>query len=149
MKKKVKIILLQDISKVGKKYDLKELANGYAHYLYKNKQIEFYNSKTWTEVEKVKVLEREKELANLAETQTLQKRLNQLALSFNLTKNPKGEVLGSVGFQEISTELKKSDIALAKKHLPSDFHSLNKIGEHILPLKLGSGLVARLKIIIN
>jgi len=149
MKKKVKTILLQDISKVGKKYELKELANGYALYLYKNKQVEFYNQKSWTEVEKAKVLERERELAVLAETQILQKRLNQLTLTFTLTKNQKGEALGSIGFQEISSELKKSDIALAKKHLPSDFHSLNKAGEHTIPLKLGSGLTARLKIIIN
>ncbi|MCE8158989.1 MAG: 50S ribosomal protein L9 [Candidatus Moeniiplasma glomeromycotorum] len=149
MKKKVKTILLQDISKVGRKYDLKELANGYAHYLYKNGQVNFYNKKTWAEVEKTKVLEQERELAALAEAQILQKNLNKLTLTFTLTKNQKGEVLGSVGFQEITSELKKSDITLAKKHLPSDFHSLNKTGEHTVPLKLGSGLTARLKIIIN
>ena len=149
MKKKVKTILLQDISKVGKKYDLKELANGYAHYLYKNKQVEFYNQKTWTEVEKAKALERERELAAFAETQILQKRLNQLTLTFTLTKNQKGEVLGSIGFKEIASELKNSDITLVKKHLPSDFHPLNKLGENTIPLKLGSGLTARLKIIIK
>jgi ribosomal protein L9 len=58
-------------------------------------------------------------------------------------------LLGSVGFPEIASELKKNDIVLAKKHLPSNFHSLNKMGENILSLKLGSGLTARLKIIIN
>src|SRR5437763_1088261 len=119
MKKKVKTILLQDISKVGKKFDLKELANGYAHYLYKNGQVDFYNKKTWAEVEKAKVLERERELAALAEAQVLQKNLNKLTLTFILTKNQKGEVLGSVGFPEIASELKKSDIIFAKKHLPS------------------------------
>src|ERR1043165_7315180 len=98
MKKKVKTILLQDISKWGKKYDLKELANGYAHYLYKNGQVEFYNQKTWTEVEKAKALERERELAVFAETQILQKRLNQLTLTFTFTKNAKGGVLVSIGF---------------------------------------------------
>ena len=60
-----------------------------------------------------------------------------------------GEVLGSVGFKEIASELKKSDVILAKKQLPAEFNSLNKLGEHVVPLKLGSGLVSRLKIIIS
>lgn len=46
MKRKVKTILLQDISKVGKKYDLKELSKGYAHYLYRSQKINFYNPTT-------------------------------------------------------------------------------------------------------
>jgi ribosomal protein L9 len=43
MKKKVKIILLQDISELGKKYEVKELAKGHVKYLYRNKQVDFYN----------------------------------------------------------------------------------------------------------
>src|SRR3954452_726250 len=120
MKKKVKTILLHDISKVGKKYELKELASGYANYLYKNKQVEFYNQNSWAEIEKIKASEKERELVALAETQAVQKKLNKLTLSFTLAKNQKGEVLGSIGFPEITSELKKTDIILAKKYLPSD-----------------------------
>ncbi|MCE8163013.1 MAG: 50S ribosomal protein L9 [Candidatus Moeniiplasma glomeromycotorum] len=149
MKKKVKIILLQDVIKLGKKYEVKELPQGYANYLYKNQQINFYNQETWAETEKAKELERQKKLTALAEAQTLQKKLAKLVLNFTLPKNQKGEVLGSVGTKEITLELKKSDIILAKKQLPSEFHSLNKIGEHTIPLKLGSGLATRLKIIIS
>ncbi|KLL02330.1 MAG: 50S ribosomal protein L9 [Mycoplasmataceae bacterium RC_NB112A] len=149
MKKKVKTILLQDISKVGKKYDFKELSRGYAHYLYKKQMINFYNAENWSAVEKEKALEKERQSAALAEAQSLQKIISKLTLNFTLPKNPKGEALGSVNFKEIASELKKSNINLAKKQLPSEFHSLNKLGEHTIPLRLGSGLTTRLKIIIN
>lgn len=85
----------------------------------------------------------------MAQAQALQKQIAKLTLTFTLPKNQKGEVLGSVSSSEILAELKKTDIILAKKHLPSDFHSLNKTGEHILPLKLGSDLTTRLKIVVK
>jgi ribosomal protein L9 len=149
MKKKVKTILLEDINKVGKKYDLKELSKGYAQYLYKEQKINFYTPETWSEVEKEKGLEKERQSAAIAQAQDLQKRLAQLTLAFTLPKNQKGGVLGSIGSPEILAELKKMDILLTKKHLPTDFHSLNKVGEHVVSLKLGGGLNSQLKITIN
>ncbi|CAI2162214.1 17144_t:CDS:2 [Funneliformis geosporum] len=77
--------------------------------------------------------------------QELYKRVNNFTLNFTLKKNEKGEPFGSVGFKEISQELEKVGIHLEKSHLV-DFHSLNKLGENGLQVKLSSNLVANLKI---
>ncbi|CAI2161608.1 15269_t:CDS:2 [Funneliformis geosporum] len=77
--------------------------------------------------------------------QELYKRVNNFTLNFTLKKNEKGEPFGSVGFKEISQELEKVGIHLEKSHLV-DFHSLNKLGENGLQVKLSKIITLRGKL---
>jgi len=78
----------------------------------------------------------------------LHKKVNNFTLTFILKKNEKGEPFGSVGFKEITQELEKAGIHLEKSHLVN-FHSLNKLGENVIQIKLSNSLSANLKVVLS
>jgi len=147
MKKTEKVILLHK-NQWGEKYEIKELARGFSRYLLLQNQVVLANKKTLSWLEKQKAKQVQEELILEAKAREIYERLNNFCLSFTLKKGEKGEPFGSVGFKEILEELTKTDFHLEKSQLV-DFHPLNKLGEHTMPVKLSSKLTANLKIIVK
>jgi len=148
MAKKEKVILIEN-GELGKNFKVTELRRGFiTNYLLPTKKIMLYNKRSLLWIEKQKIQQEQKKVLAEEKAQELYKRVNNFTLNFTLKKNEKGEPFGSVGFKEISQELEKVGIHLEKSHLV-DFHSLNKLGENGLQVKLSSNLVANLKIVLN
>ena len=148
MKRREKVILLQD-NKVGKKYEIKELRRGFvANYLLPKKEILLANEKNLAWLAKQKVKKSQEDLILEEKAREIYEKINNFSLSFTLKKDDKGEPFGSVGFKEILQELEKSDFHCEKSQLLG-FHPLNKLGENIIQVKLSSKLIANLKIIVK
>ena len=147
MPKKEKVILVEN-SELGKNFKVTELRKGFVKYLLLKRQVMIYNKKNLSWIEKQKAQQEQKKILAEDKAKELYKKINNFALTFTLKKNEKGEPFGSVGFKELSQELEKAGIHLEKSHL-MDFHSLNKLGENILKIKLSSSLIANLKVILN
>jgi len=148
MKKKEKVILAHS-GKLGSKYEVVELKKGFViNYLLPRHQVMLYNQPNLSWVKRQQDQEAKKSLVLEEEVHELYKKLNNFTLSFTLKKDEKGDVFGSVGFKEILQELANSHFQLEKSQL-LDFHPLNKLGENIVKVKLGSNIVADLKIIVN
>ena len=111
------------------------------------KEVLICNDRNISWVEKQKAKLQKENLALETKAQEIYKRLNNSILSFTLKKDEKGEPFGSVGFKEILQELEKSEFYLEKNQL-LEFHSLNKLGENIVRVKLSNSLIANLKILI-
>ncbi|MCE8163648.1 MAG: 50S ribosomal protein L9 [Candidatus Moeniiplasma glomeromycotorum] len=146
MKKREKVIFLHK-NRWGGKYEIKELARGFARYLLLQKQILLANEKNLSRLED-KLAKQEKENLLLEEkAQELYQKINNFPLQFTLEKNEKGEPLGSVNFKEILQELEKNGFQLEKSQLV-EFHPPRKLGENTVKVKLSNKIVANLKIII-
>jgi ribosomal protein L9 len=111
-------------------------------------KVLLYNHNNLLWVEKQRVKEEQKNLLLEEKAQEIYKKINNFTLNFTLKKDEKGEPFGSVGFREILQELEKSGFLLEKSQL-LEFHSLNKLGENTVRVKLSSEIIANLKITIK
>ena len=77
IKKKQKIILLQG-SKIGEKYETKEIKRGFANYLWKQKVFLFANKKNQAWVEEQKLKKEQESISAKEKAQSLYQKINNL-----------------------------------------------------------------------
>ena len=144
----MKVILLADVPKVGKKGEIKDVADGYArNYLLKRNLAvqESEGSK--------KVLEKQKEEAakldaqRRKEAEELKKVIEATALEFKV-KAKNGKVSGSVSTKQIEDELRKQDITIDKRKI-KDNVPLNELGTYNVKVELYKDVVANIKVILT
>ena len=113
----MKVILLKDIKKLGKKDEIINVADGYArNYLFPNK-LAVIASETGREILQGEKLDREKEHERKREeAKEIAKKLEDITLKFDVKTGKDGRVFGSISTKQIEAELKKKhDIALDKR----------------------------------
>jgi large subunit ribosomal protein L9 len=141
----LKVILLDNIKALGKKGEIKEVAEGYARnfLLPKKMAIEATpgNIKKLNE-EKARI--KQKEMAEEGEARKLAERLNGLVLTFTAKAGEGGKLFGSITSKEICEELfKKTQIELDKKKLDLADSSLKALGRHEVTAYLYKGVTAK------
>ena len=116
----MKVILLQDVKKVGKKGEIVEVSDGYAANFLFPKKLAVKESK-----KSVEILEQQKEDARVElekqrqEALKIKEQLKDITLEFKLKSNA-GKVFGSVSFKQVEEELKnKYSIIIDKRKITS------------------------------
>lgn len=111
----MKVILLKDVPKVGRKGEVKNVSDGYArNFLVAKGFATEATEKALLHIAKgeaAKAAEREKEEK---EYRTLAKALSELELLFTLKLGEKGESFGSIGSSKILDALKAKKISLGE-----------------------------------
>ncbi len=138
----MKVIFLKDIKGVGKKFDVKNVSDGYARNFLFPQNL----AKATTE-EVIKNIENQKKAAIKEEEETknelivLAKNLENKEFEFKVKTGDKGEVFGSVTKNDIEKSIAVSggiEIFLDKP--------IKKLGEHRVEVNLGKGVRVSLKI---
>ena len=119
----MKVILLEDIENVGKKYDVKEVKDGHArNFLIPNKLVKLANKKNleWLESKKGEIESQAEE--DLKKSQELASQLDDLEVSISVKVGDGGQLFESINNVKISEKLKemgydvkKSQIIFCKK----------------------------------
>lgn len=117
----MKVYFLQDVKGKGKKGEIKELKDGYANFLIKDKKVTEYNNKTKDLIDAI-ILE-EKVNASLEKMQAeLDKsKLESKALVFKRALNKKGKLDKAVSKKDITEKIKEMfglDVDSRKLDLP-------------------------------
>ncbi len=145
----MKVILLQDIENLGKKNDVKEVADGYArNFLLPNKLVKLGTTKALEELEKKKesiAQKAEKELKLMQEFVSQIDR-QEIEIPVKLKKN--GEIYGSVTPNKIVQFLKKKKFNIKKTQIKLK-EPIKKLGEYSVAINFDHGLEAEIKIIIT
>ena len=134
----MKIILLQDIAKIGKKFDVKEISNGYALNFLLPKKL----AKMATD-EAVRELEGEKkkyEEARIIEQKEIRKEIEKIKdapIEIKAKTNKEGKLFASIDKKEIVKAVKEQnnfdlDFEMIELKKP-----IKEIGEHKIILKTG------------
>jgi len=145
----MKIILLQDIKKLGKKYENKEVKVGFArNYLIPQKLAKFADEKTlaWAKEQQVKETKRaEQELKKIGDLVPL---FDGLEVEFKVKTGESAQLFEKITEQKIAKRLKemKYDIGAAKIELEKP---LAEIGEFPVKIKFAHNLEAEIKVIIS
>lgn len=132
----MKVILLQDVKKQGKKDDILEVSDGYANnFLIKNKLAVPYSKRSKEVLDKELETRRLDEEKYIKECEELANKLKNKEIIFNLNSGKDGKTFGSVSIKQIHEELKKMGINIDKKCIHLD-HTLDSIGTHLVNVEL-------------
>jgi large subunit ribosomal protein L9 len=145
----MKVILIQDVEKLGKKFDVKEVADGFARNFLFPKGL----AKPATEAA-LRELETEKATAEFAAELDLKKTEEMVAeldgqeIELQAKMGDDGKLYGSITPAKISKVLEAKGFEVKKKQIKMA-ESIKEVGEHEVSLELDHGLEAKIKVIIT
>lgn len=145
----MKVILLKDVKKQGKKDQIIEVSDGYANnFLIKNglavKYTETSKNRLSNELEK-RALD-EKLLIN--ECNMLKAKIEKLTLTFKVKVGKNGKIFGSVSSKQIAEELEKKGINVDKKTIEINY-PIDSLGIHEVDIKLHKSVIAKANIAVK
>jgi len=144
----MKVILLKDIPKIGKKYDIKDLADGYVrNFLIPNKLAE---EATSNKIAKVQGMKTEQEKENQEKIETHKRQAKQMAgfkLEF-IVKTDGKSVFGAINQKDVAGKLKEKGININEEQIKLEKH-LKEIKEHIVKIKFSPEIEADLKVVLK
>jgi len=144
----MKVILLKDIEKLGKKFEVKEVADGFAkNSLLPKKlvQLATKNALAWAETQReiaAKITEKE-----LAEVQAKASRVDGREITIAVSVGEKKQLFESITAQKIAEKLKEEGFEIDKKQIALK-EPLKETGEYPVKLNFPHNLEAEIKVII-
>ncbi|MDO9231825.1 MAG: 50S ribosomal protein L9 [bacterium] len=141
----MKIILLQDVKSLGKKGDVKEVAEGYAQNFLLPKKLAGVATESAV---KFFQSQKEKEQKNkLAETERL-RNLASVLKGKKITieaKEKKGKLFGSITVKNIEEALKKEGLNILANSIIIK-QAIKKVGEYEIEIKLSEEIREKIKL---
>ena len=142
----MKVILLQDVKKQGKKDQIIEVSDGYAqNFLIKNGLAVKYTSGSKTVLDQELKQKKEKEDALIKECEKIKAELQKLELTFKVKTGKSGKVFGSISSKQIAEELAKKNITIDKKTIKIDT-PIDTLGVHLIDIVLHKNVKGQIKI---
>ena len=145
----MRIILLYDVERVGKKFEIKEAADGYArNFLFAR------NLAKKATPEALKWLEMQKELIStkaeeeLKNAQDLASSLDDLEVPIAVKVGEEGQLFESINAQKIAERLKELGHEVKKSQIKLE-NPLRETGEFLVKIALEHNLEAEIRVIIT
>lgn len=141
----MRVILLSDVPKLGKKGDIKDVADGYGRNFLIARGLAVVESEA-----SKKILDKQNEEAakldaeKRNEAKELAKVLEEKTLVFKVKAN-EGRVSGSISTKQIEEELKKQGIIIDKRKI-KDSEPLNALGTYDIRIELYKDVIGKIKV---
>lgn len=143
----MKIILIEDVKKLGKKGDTIEVSDGYArNYILPQKLGVEANSKNLNDLKLQKLNEEKLAKQRLDEAKALAEKIGGQAVVVRMKAGEGGKVFGSVSSKEIAAALKaQNQLEIDKKKIQLP-EAIKSFGTHEVGIKLHPQVTATLKV---
>ena len=145
----MKVILLQDVKKQGKKDQIIDVSDGYANnYLIKNGLAIPATQLSKQRLAKELDIKQKEEDANIQRCQELAEALKNKEIIIKVKTGEQDKVFGIVTSKQIHEELKKMNIDVDKKKILLD-HPLDSLGTHIVTIELHKKVKGEIKVTLK
>ena len=143
----MKVILLEDVKKLGKKDEIIEVSSGYArNFLIPNKKAIVADNVNLNKLEGKKSKENHIKELSLEHAKEIKKIIEKETLVIKAKKGKDDRLFGTITNSEISKELKKKyDIDIDRKKIIVE-NPIKIVGEYIITIKLEQGVIVDLKV---
>jgi len=145
----MKVILLQDIEGLGKKYEVKDVKNGHARNFLLPEKLARAATKPalkWLSDQK-EIIAKEVE-EDLKKAQVLASELDGLELSVVVKVGDEGQLFESINSQKIVEKLKEMGFEVKKSQVKLE-NPIKEIGEFPVSISLDHNLEAEIKVIVT
>ncbi len=145
----MKVILLKDVEKLGKKGEVKEVADGYArNFLIPKKLVVLATKDEIIKLEELKEVESQKSEKELVQFQELATQLDGLELEILAKVSEEEKLFGAITNIQIVEKLKEQGIKINKEYIKLE-NPIKEIGEYEVIIELPHNLEAKIKLIIT
>ena len=145
----MKVILLQDIEGLGKKYEVKEVKDGHArNFLIPKKMAKAATKQAlkWLTDQK-EVIEKEAE-EDLKKAQELASQIDGLEVNIAVKVGDEGQMFESINSQKVADKLKEMGFDVRKTQIKLE-DPIKEVGEFPINVVLSHNLEAEIKVIIS
>ena len=146
----MKVILLKDVKKVGKKDETVEVSDGYAkNFLFPNKLAVQLSKRSGEILAEQKEAERQQFEDNQKEARALAEQLQNITLEFKLKSGSNGRCFGNVSLKQIEEKLLSEYKITIDKRKFIDKGPLDMLGYYKLKIELYKGVVGEINVHIQ
>lgn len=145
----MKVILLQDVENVGKKFEVKEVADGHARNLLFPKGVAKQATKEaleWLKTQKEIMSQKAEE--ELKTVQEIASKLDDMEVTLSMKVGEEGQLFESVNVQKIAERLKELGFEVKKTQIKLE-DPIKELGEYPIKLVFDHNLEAEIKLIIT
>ncbi|AJD92994.1 50S ribosomal protein L9 [Jeotgalibacillus malaysiensis] len=143
----MKVIFLQDVKGKGKKGEVKNVADGYAHnYLLKNNLAAEANAGNVSQLNAQKKKQQQEAQQVLEEAKQLKAKMEELTVELTAKSGEDGRLFGSVTSKQIAEELKKTHGIKVDKRKIELSDAIRSLGYTNVPVKLHNDVTATVKV---
>lgn len=145
----MKVILLQDVKKVGKKGDVVDISDGYArNFLFPRKLAEQANNNNMHILNTKKENERKKKLAEIEAAQKLASELKGKEIKIEAKSGNGGRLFGAITSKDVAELINKQfKLSVDKKKIVMD--TIKVAGSYDIEIKLYPEVSTKMKVIIT
>ncbi|OZS78980.1 50S ribosomal protein L9 [Tetzosporium hominis] len=143
----MKVVFLKDVKGKGKKGEIKNVADGYAHnFLIKNGYAVEATASALSAVEGQKKLTEKQAAQELADAKALKEKLEAVTVELKAKSGADGRLFGSVTTKQVATALEKvHGMKIDKRKMELD-DAIRTLGYTNVPVKLHHDVTATLKV---
>ena len=141
----MKIILLKDVKKQGKKGYILNVKDGYGTFLINKGDAVLATVNSVDRLDRENKEKEKQELALIKKCEGLKKKIEKLTISFKVKTGEQDRVFGSISAKQIVEELKNKGYEIDKKQIKTD-NTISSLGFHNVNIELHKKVVAKLKI---
>ncbi|MDD4062484.1 MAG: 50S ribosomal protein L9 [Candidatus Pacebacteria bacterium] len=145
----MKVILLEDVDKLGKRLEVKSVADGYAKNFLLSRNLARVATKEalkWLEIQLE--MKKSEDDAKLKEVQATVSKIDGLELFFEVKTGEKGQLFESLNSQKIASKLAEAGFDVSKSQIDLA-EPIKELGEFSIKIKFDHNLESVVKIIIT
>jgi large subunit ribosomal protein L9 len=147
---KMKVILLKDVKKVGKKDEIVDVSDGYAtNFLIPRKLAVPYNERTISQLKANQARALAEEKAHKEEALVNKKKLEEKEISFILAIGEKGKAFGAITAKKVEEKIKEEFKINVDRRKFVNFQPLNQLGPTIVEIELFKDVIAKVKVLVK
>lgn len=145
----MKIILLEDVPTLGRRGEVRDVADGYArNYLLPHKLALNATAANLKNLEGIKARQESQAAKSLAQAQALAQSIEGLHLTVSRQASDEDRLFGSVGRNDIAAFLTQHRVEVERRRIGLD-EPIKALGEFSVPIRLHPEVTAQLKVTVT
>ena len=146
----MKVIFQDDVRNVAKKFDVKDVSDGYArNFLFPNKLAEPATPGALKKLDAMRAEHDKNEADLLARLREIANKINTTKIGFTVKTDKSGAVFGSVNKESILKALREHQLVTTERVDIDLKYPLKEVGEYTVPLDLKKGVTANLRVVVS
>lgn len=145
----MKVILLDDVPKLGRRGEVRQVADGYArNYLLPHRLVLPATPANLKQLDRIKQHQEARVERARTHAEAQAEEIERLAFAEVRQASEEGRLYGSVGVQDLATFLVRNKITVEKRRIGLD-EPIKAVGEYTVPIRLHPEVTAYLKVAVS